>query len=377
MNLIKKIFIVLIALIGLLPLSAQSTDFSSWLYKATITFNGYGKTETLTNFPALVNIGTNIVGYLPSQSLGATTNGDDLRFTLVDGTTELNYEKELWSVSTLTNSIFWVQIPTLTNGAQIIAYWGKNTTSPVYTTNGATWDSNFKGVFHLRNGTTLSASDSTANTNNGTIVSTIATNGVIDGAGSFNGSSSYVYTPSAISLTNLTFSGWINGAVWVGGSHRMIISGNSQNTYMSIFNSKPFGKINNNNHFGVATLSTYTWYHVAMTFNDAADSFKLYLNGVQDLSEGDADSTISEQMVIGAYKINDLTLNFNGGIDEARIENTTRSSNWVWATYQNIASNTVFQSYGSVILSPLQYSLYRPNTTFRKNMAIRNKNGGK
>ena len=216
MNLIKKIFIVLIALIGLLPLSAQSTDFSSWLYKATITFNGYGKTETLTNFPALVNIGTNIVGYLPSQSLGATTNGDDLRFTLVDGTTELNYEKELWSVSTLTNSIFWVQIPTLTNGAQIIAYWGKNTTSPVYTTNGATWDSNFKGVFHLRNGTTLSASDSTANTNNGTIVSTIATNGVIDGAGSFNGSSSYVYTPSAISLTNLTFSGWINGAVWGG-----------------------------------------------------------------------------------------------------------------------------------------------------------------
>ena len=38
----------------------------------------------------------------------------------------------------------------------------------------------------------------------------------------------------------------------------------------------------------------------------------------------------------------------NGSLDEARIENGTRSANWVWATYLNAISNTAFASYATV-----------------------------
>lgn len=34
-----------------------------------------------------------------------------------------------------------------------------------------------------------------------------------------------------------------------------------------------------------------------------------------------------------------------GMIDEARIESVTRSSNWVWATWMTVASNTALASY--------------------------------
>jgi hypothetical protein len=52
----------------------------------------------------------------------------------------------------------------------------------------AVWDVNFKGVWHLPNGTILSANDSTSNGNNGTINGATATTGEIAGGASFNGS---------------------------------------------------------------------------------------------------------------------------------------------------------------------------------------------
>jgi len=54
------------------------------------------------------------------------------------------------------------------------------------------WDSSFKGVWHLPNGSTLSASDSTSNGNNGTNHGASAATGKIDGSASFNGTSNYI-----------------------------------------------------------------------------------------------------------------------------------------------------------------------------------------
>ena len=60
-----------------------------------------------------------------------------------------------------------------------------------------TWDSNFKAVYHLGNGTTLTATDSTGG-NNGTLInSPTATAGKINGAAHFVSTSSQL-----ISLAN-------------------------------------------------------------------------------------------------------------------------------------------------------------------------------
>jgi hypothetical protein len=56
----------------------------------------------------------------------------------------------------------------------------------------------------------------------------------------------------------------------------------------------------------------------------------------------------------------DLTDTWNGLVDEARISNISRSSNWVWACWMNQGSNSVFNSYG-----PAQTSGSTQGTVFR------------
>lgn len=142
----------------------SAADFSSWQKKMPITFAGYnppGGVTTLTNFPALVVLSTNISGFSYRQFQSLTNQ--DLRFTAADGTTELNYEIESWNTNG--SSYVWVQLPLLadTNTA-IRGYWGKsNTTAPAYTTNGATWSSEFLGVWHLSEGGTGTRYNSTSN----------------------------------------------------------------------------------------------------------------------------------------------------------------------------------------------------------------------
>jgi hypothetical protein len=73
----------------------------------------------------------------------------------------------------------------------------------------------------------------------------------------------------------------------------------------------------------------------------------LYVNGQPNAatSTTNAPYNIGEAIWIGA----DLNRNYlNGQLDELRVEAIARSSNWVWAAYQNVASNTAFASYSAV-----------------------------
>jgi len=38
----------------------------------------------------------------------------------------------------------------------------------------------------------------------------------------------------------------------------------------------------------------------------------------------------------------------DGYMDEVRLSSTARSADWLWATYQTMASNTVFNNYGTM-----------------------------
>ena len=141
-----------------------TTGFGAWWNNMTIAFFGYNKPETLTNFPVLVVLSTNISSFSYSQF--ASTNGYDLRFS-ADGLTELNYEIEQWNPSG--NSYVWVQVPQLASSSYIWAYWnnpGAASGPAAYTINGAVWPTNaFAAVWHMNQ---PNAKDSTANTNNGT-----------------------------------------------------------------------------------------------------------------------------------------------------------------------------------------------------------------
>lgn len=152
---------------------------TSWLYRKPITISNSMVADTnQTNFPVLI--------YLASDSdiaSHAQSDGDDIMFTSSDGTTKLSHEIEKYTSAT--GQLYaWVKIPTLSasSNTTLYMYYGNDSCSSQQNATGV-WDSNYKGVWHMPNGTTLTANDATSNANNGTIYGATAGTGQIDGGG--------------------------------------------------------------------------------------------------------------------------------------------------------------------------------------------------
>jgi hypothetical protein len=79
----------------------HAADFTTWGKNETIRLAGYSRAETLTNFPVLVVLSTNIPGFSYTDFLSGSSA--DLRFAASNGTDELNYEVESWD----TNGAVW------------------------------------------------------------------------------------------------------------------------------------------------------------------------------------------------------------------------------------------------------------------------------
>jgi len=379
----KKLLIILFCLL----LGAYSVQ--AGLYKATITFSGYTKNETLTNFPALIVLSNNIPSGFSYTQL-TSTNGWDLRFTDSTNST-LNYEIETWNTGGA--SFVWVQVPLLTSNAQITMSWGgTNTAQPAYTTNGATWTNGYAGVWHLPNGTSLTGNDSTSNNINGTLVnSPVAIAGKIDGAASFNGTSQYIELGDTLAMNgqSITIDMWLYPMAWPATSYFYNLFSRRQVSnpwiadyllYMDAGGQIGLAKYNGSWEDTTPTAGlapTGQWSQVAVTFDTSTKLASLFVNGVlvknKTFTAAIGANGSATTRIGGVFYTTD-TKYINGYIDDTRISNVSRSSNWVWACYQNMASNNVFQSYGSATI--VVYSLYRPNTTFRKNLAIKNQHGG-
>jgi len=338
--------------------TASAADFSSWQRKMQITFTGYnppGGATTLTNFPALVALSTNLAGFSYGDFQSLTNQ--DLRFADANGN-ELNYEIESWNTNG--SSYVWFQVTNLVNASTYVqAYWGKiGVTAPAYTTNGATWDASFAAVWHMNQ---TGSRDSTTNANLGTAhVNTNAT-GLIDGAQGLNGAAgTYVSVPNnaTLNFTNaaLTLSAWafLNVA---GASERAFVRKESQwalelsptanklRSLVTTTNGTTGWTANNDVAF---TTPLAQWCYFGFTYNGAA--LKYYANGAQigtNMIVSGAIATNANALAIGSAT-GGATLNVNGVMDEVRVESVARSSNWVWACYLNMASNGVFNGYGAV-----------------------------
>jgi hypothetical protein len=328
-------------------------------YASVITFSGYTNAVTLTNFPVLVTFSNNApLGFLFSKM--TSTNGWDLRFTdATNGT--LNYEIESWNTNA--TSYVWVQVPILTNNAYITAYWGgANTNQQPYTTNGATWDSTFRGVWHLNN--VASPTDSTTNQNHGTNSGTAVIAGQIGNAGWFDGVNDQIGLGKRTSMqigNVLTISAWFQTVTNDANYRGIFGSGQVEDTIEGrnlIYNRNGavVGNIWNHNQATASAgfpVATNVWVHCALSQSGQAG--KLYSNGVSiafTVSQGLEPVTTFYDWYIGRDTWGTARF-FNGRIDEARISSVTRSTNWVWAEWLNSASNTTFQTYGAVIAAPI------------------------
>jgi len=349
-------------------ISVASTGAVSYLNPPVITYAGgylHFRTITIdhtrvantdqTNFPVLFS-GT--YPYLATWANGGivdNSNGDDIIFASdAAGTNKLDFEQESYDPTTGKVN-YWIRIPTLSHTQDTVIYmfYGDPNITTSQANPAGVWDSNYKGVWHLQNGTTITGTDSTSHgytlTNNN---STAATTGKIDGAASFNGSNNYLSNTSvSISpCSSITVSYWnyvttadVQGssAFDVDGSYRIQAHSpwSDKTLYWDYGN---YGRVSTD-----YTSYLNAWTYVTLEYNAASTTHTIYLNGAFANQTIDSSCPASTQtgLNIGAWPSNGLY--HRGNIDEFRISTISRPAAWVATEYNNQSSPSTFYAVGS------------------------------
>jgi hypothetical protein len=343
--------------------SLNSADYGSSM---KITFAGYNRAETLTNFPALVNFSTNLPGFSYRQF--ASASGADLRFTDASGVQLIPFEIEDWNTNG-TSSV-WVNLPALSaTNDTIWAYWGNPATAtlPVSSTNGGAWP-NFDLVWHFaQNG--FPYADSTLQYPALAGVAPVAGSGIVGQGGLFNGSTTYLNAGAVTNLNNaFTISAWVNlsasanniQTIWANqkggyGSAGFVFFVNTYNTANgAVLLDTGDGSNGSELSTAAGAVSFGHWHQVTAAINRAGSAAAFYVDGTNT-------PIVSGNPVVNDF-VNNAGLNFGrftngvyyftGTLDEARLHAGMDDSNWVWASWMTVAANPTLESYAAVVQQP-------------------------
>lgn len=333
---------------------------ASWLYRKKITFNESQITgaSPLIDFPALISITDSNL-----QSL-AQSDGDDILFTNADGITKLNHEIETYTSST-GNLIAWVKVPSLsaTANTDIYMYYGNSGASNQQNITG-TWNSNYKGVWHLDEnvaGVTDEVQDSTSNTNNGTGEGGSKNPTRVTGKIGFSQDfemyqEQKIYVPDTNNSLDMTstvqFHFWMNKTDSSDFTYETFISkwggGNNYNYSISLDGEpdpKHFAHQGGSNYtlFSNAQTSPGNWQHINLIVTGGTMS--IYINGVfVESTSATIGAVNNADLYIGAMQTGE---EYGGLLDEVRILDSTTSPEWINAEYSNQNSPSTFSTLGS------------------------------
>jgi hypothetical protein len=349
------------------PTSAQFTTLthnpSDYGSRLQLTFPAYNRGEVLPNFPVLVSLNTNLLGFSYKQF--ASPDGGDLRFTAADGVSLLYYEIDEW----LTNgtSTVWVRIPQLTGTNDFIwAYWGNPlaTSPPSWSTNGQMWALDHLLVWHLKE-SRLPYADSAGQHPAFAGVAPASIPGLIGRGGGFNGSSQYLDA----GLVNLgdafTLSAWVNispaandiQTIWANQQGRYASPGFAffVNTYQTADQKIDFGSgdgVNGNESTTPSgAVSFGQWHQLAAAVNRTNGTVEFFLDGA-DVQSGSVITDFVNQAELELGRFTNNVFYFTGAMDEVRIQRGTASANWLYANWLNVMSNDAFVAYSSVVQGP-------------------------
>jgi autotransporter-associated beta strand protein len=350
---------IAIGFVGVRPASAAGWYNSSWSYRKTITIDHTKVTGgPLASFPVLINLSSDA-----DLAAHALSNGNDILFTQSDGTTKINHEVDGYTSSNGA-LVAWVQVPSVSSAADtvIYLYFGNSGASNQQNATGV-WDTNYTGVYHLGNLTTLNANDSTSNARNGTITGATAGTGQMNGAASYTGTNKIatgVALSSFISNTTGTMEAWINAsgtAPSVANSYLgQLIVGDpaSGGGFVGLVRANVGGsdRIWAYNWDGAEkkvgmTYTAGTWVH--MVWVHSGGNLLGYANGalVTSVAAGNT-STVTGTVNIGSNDDTTGTNYFNGLLDEVRLSNVARSAGWIATEYANENSPSTFYSVGAL-----------------------------
>ena len=362
------------------PSGAAKWYNGSWGYREKITIDhtkvGNTTGTLLSYFPVLVSTTSVALEYtgFTGGHVGLST-GKDVLFTLSDGTTKLNHEIESYASST-GNLISWIKVPSISTSTDTVLYmyYGNAAATDQSTTTGV-WDDGgsnyFKGVWHAKEATGVNWADSTSNNNTGTPTSVTATSsGQIDGAGSFNGTSSYVNLPNFAYNTTATYSAWVyvlsstlksgifgNDVNASGGWSYNFCGGFFEfgsNIYGSLYSNSTYQKIS-------TPIILNSWMHIVFIKDMLNSVISLYANGSLintiaftpsslGILSGTTNHCNNNYLKIGYYSGNNTSTPYqyySGTIDEVELSSTARSADWIKTEYNNQNSPNTFYSVAS------------------------------
>jgi hypothetical protein len=331
-------------------------DFGS---RMKLTFAGYNRGETLPNFPALVNLGTNLPGFSYRQF--ASPTGGDLRFSDSSGRFLIPHEIDEWNTNG--TSLVWVSVPSLSSSNDFVwAYWGNPaaTNPPTYTTNGAVW-SNDDLVWHLKE-SGFPYADSTQQYPALSGAAPNSTTGEIGHGCFFNGSSQFLNAGAVNVGTAFTLSAWVRldptasniQAIWANKSGGWNAAGFG--LYANTYNTTD-GKLLLETGDGTTglTASTVTnvvtagqWHRVTAAVNETAGVARLYVDGTDDTQSAAIAADFPNQTGVNFGRLTNSVYFLKGTLDEARIESGICSSNWIWASWATVAANSTLENYSAV-----------------------------
>ena len=343
----------------------------NWNYRKKITIDNtkVSGSANLSNFPVLINLSSD-----NDLKNNAQADGDDILFTSSDGTTKLDHEIEKY-VSSTGELVAWVEVPTVSynTDTDIYMYYGNASATSQQNATGV-WDSNYIMVQHLQengNGTAGEYVDSTTSNNDGqggggssTQTPSLVSSGKADGAQSINRSETdYIKIPDSTSLNNngngfsdMTISAWVktnNNATtnqviirkdnpFQQDGHATLVFGTLQcldTTKFCFYVEQPSLKT----VASTTSPSSNTWYYVTVTIDN--NTAYMYVDGVQENSTSGLPGNV--WINTDDVEISSSVSSFDGYLDEIRVSNTPRSSDWIKTEYNNQSSPSTFYTLGS------------------------------
>ncbi|MFC1504082.1 DUF2341 domain-containing protein [Spirochaetota bacterium] len=320
---------------------------NGWMYKKKITIDPNIISGELTNFPWLVAINSD-----PYISSHAQSDGDDILFTLSDGTNKIPHEIESYSNGTI---YAWVKIPLLSasSNTNIFIYYGKLSSANMSDPTNV-WDTYFGGVWHLEE-TSGFHDDSTSNGNTGHPSNNVTqgTQGVagrciyLDGTDDTLvecGFDSSICAGSA----GFNFSMWVNYTntvvKWVGGKGDTAGAGKRYQIVVESADDEIAFKCDDSVDTIQAKASTVfctngEW-HFFSGVRDTSSN-RLYVDGIEIAASNnsaldDIDEPTAPLFIGSMNNTGDPDAEFQGFIDEVRFAKTARSAEWIKTEYTNM-----------------------------------------
>ncbi len=304
-----------------------------------------------------------------------SASGFDIIFTSDQaGTILIPFERAVWSATTGLNEFWFKRTVSASVDTTIYMFFGNSAIMSDQQDKSGTWGPNYKGVWHMGDGTTIDLTDSSGNGNNGTNHGATACSGQIIGAACLvSASSQYidVGNNSSLQITSaITVEAWVkytNTIPPVMTVAPTILTNTSTapfNGYFLYLHDNDGGGLTGKWIFGAENGGSAieagtalqavqnTIYFLAGTYNSAGgtNNTHLYSSGAdQNVTWGATAIGTSTHAITFSNWVIAPTPYWDGFLDEIRISNIQRTGSWLATELNNTNDPATFYTISSKV----------------------------